>query len=167
MSDIASNNTGSNEFTITRSKGFSYITYLNIVSKISFDDDAAGIETAKNWFYFIKGKPRPMNIDYKTITNVEVKTTFSFWDLLFSILFLIMFISSHEIWLLVFTAVFVFCSYGKNVVISRNNGPKIIIPADGIGSDKVLINNICDKIKAKCPNITESSDSSNSSVVKR
>lgn len=144
-----------NEFVITRSKGFSYITYLKIASKVIFGDDAVNIETTKNWFYFIKGKPRSMNVDYKTITNVEVKTTFAFWDLLFSVFFFISFISSQEIWWLVLIAIFMFCSFGKNVVISRNNGPKVLIPADGIGSDKDLLKNICESFEKRITNASE------------
>jgi hypothetical protein len=143
-----------NEFVITRSKGFSYITYLKIVSKVVFGDGAVAIETAKKWFYFIKGKPKSINVDYNAIASVELKTAFAFWDLLFSMIFLIMFVSSHEIWWLVLIAVFIFCSFGKNIVISRNNGPKIIIPADGIGSDNELIKNICGFFEKKVPGIT-------------
>jgi hypothetical protein len=148
-------NSGGNEFVITRSKGFSYVTYLNISSKVLIGDNEAVIETNKKWLYFIKGKQKTVSLDYKSITNVEVKTMFAFWDLLFSILFLFAFISSLDIGWLVFFAVFMICSFGKNIVISRNNLPKVIIPADGIGSDKELIKNVCDGIRAKMPDIGE------------
>jgi hypothetical protein len=158
MADQKSNeeqNQKVNEFVMTRSKGFSYLAYLNIVSKISFGDNEATIETDKKWLYFIKGKQKTVSFDYKSIANVEVKTVFAFWDLLFSILFLIAFFSTHELWLLALIAVFMLCSFGKNIAISQNNLPKIIIPVDGIGSDKQLIKNICEAIKTKAVNLQE------------
>jgi hypothetical protein len=146
-------NQNENEFVIRRNKGFSNITYLSIVSKIVMGDNAATLETSKRWIYFIKGTPRTISIDYNSITSIEVKTIFSFWDLIFAVFFLIVFISTLEIWLLALIVLFLLCSFGRNIEISRNNRRKIIIPADGIGSEKQVIMNICDVIRSKAANI--------------
>jgi hypothetical protein len=161
-----------NEFVITRSKGFSYLTYLNIISKILIGDNEVTIETNKKWFYFVKEKRKTVSIDYKSITNIEVKTIFAFWDLLFSILFLFAFISSFDIWWLALIIIFLICSFEKNIIISLNNFPKIIIPADGIGLDKELIKNICEAFKMKTMAFegsvsekTESEDANKSNIL--
>lgn len=152
---IEKDGSGENKLVITRSKGFSYLTYLKISTGILLKDNEATIETNKKWLYFIKGKQKTVSLDYKTITNIEVKTVLAFWDLLFAMLFLVTFVSSKDVWLLIIFAVFLICSFGKNIVISRNNLPKVIIPADGIGSDKEVIKNICDDIRARMPDIGE------------
>jgi hypothetical protein len=140
-----------NEVAITRHKGFSYVTYLKIFSKIIFGDTGINVETKKDWFYFIKGKPKTISVNYNEITKIEVKTVFAFWDLLFSIILLIALLAEFEIWLLVVFVIFLLCAYGKSINISLANGLKVKIPADGIGSDKALIKTIFETIQSKIP----------------
>jgi hypothetical protein len=141
------------DYFISRRKGFSYLTYQIIISKISIGDNEAKVETNKKWFYFIKGTPKTVSIDYKSITGVDVKTMFAFWDLLFSAIFFFAVVLSSDKWWLFTMVIFMLCSFGKNIEISRNGLPKIIIPVDGMGPAKELIKNICEDFKIKMTTI--------------
>jgi hypothetical protein len=119
-----------------------------------FCDNSVNIDTSKKWLYFITGKPKNVLLDYSNISNIEIKTKFAIWDLLFAILFIFVFFLEFDIWWIILAALCAVCSFGKNIIISlQNNTEPIIIPADGIGSDNKLIKNISESIRKRSPNI--------------
>jgi hypothetical protein len=154
MQDTSSQAVTDKEVIITRSKGFWYIMYLKIISRVFFSEESMKIDTTKNWLYFIKGTPSSVSIDYKSIVSLEVKKVFGIWDLIFAGIFLINWLFFDlDIWWLLLTALFVLSAFGKSIIISLNNNLKVIIPADGLGIDTQLIKQICDQVKAHAPQV--------------
>jgi hypothetical protein len=137
-----------NEIEFSKTKGFSYINYCTIKTAVTFNENDVSLNKSTKWFYVFGGKPNPTTIDYNSIENVEVKTHFSIGDLIFALFFFVMWPVTGEIWLAAFTLVFLFCSYGKNIIITRKDSVKTIIMSEGLGQgDELAL--FCKKMSEK------------------
>jgi hypothetical protein len=127
-----------NEFEFSKTKGFSYINYCTKTSKVVLEESGLTVNLSSKWFYFIKGKNKAAKVDYQSIDRVESKVHFSFWDLLFGLVFIVFLIISQEIVWLVLAAIWLFCAFGKNIVIRLKNGLNVVIMSEGIGQQKEI-----------------------------
>jgi hypothetical protein len=122
-----------NEFTFSKTKGFSYGSYCTKTSKVVLEEKVITVNQKSDWFYFIKGKNKTAIVDYGSIDKIEAKVHFSFWDLIFGLAFLLFFIISQEFPWLIATAVWLFCGFGKNIIIRLKNGSRVVIMSEGFG----------------------------------
>jgi uncharacterized membrane protein len=127
-----------NEFEFSKIKGFSYFNYCTKISKVVLEESGLTVNRNSKWFYFIKGKNKTAAVNYTSIDKVESKVHFSFWDLVFGLVFLLCLIISHEITWLIFAAVWLFCAFGKNIIIRLKNGSNVIIMSEGFGQQKEI-----------------------------
>jgi hypothetical protein len=76
---------------------------------------------------FFKGKPKTDTVEYQSIEKVEVKTNFSKGDLISGIIIAIISICTLQIYGLLVTALLLFCSYGKQIVITRKDSSRVFL----------------------------------------
>jgi hypothetical protein len=132
-----------NEITFTKTKGFGSINYAVVVSKVNVGETGFSVERT-NKVLFFKGKPKAATVDYGSIAKVEVKTNFAKGDLIsgivigiLAVIFALTGAFGEEgpgiLPGLIIIAVMVFCSYGKNIVITRKDSSNVVIMSEGIG----------------------------------
>jgi hypothetical protein len=127
-----------NEFEFSKTKGFSYINYCTKTSKVVLEENGLSLNRSSKWFYFIKGKNKTAKVDYQSIDKVESKVHFSFWDLSYGLVFLVFLAISQEIGWLVLAAIWLFCAFGKNIIIRLKNGLNVVIMSEGFGQQKEI-----------------------------
>jgi hypothetical protein len=127
-----------NEFEFSKAKGFSYINYCTKTSKVILEENGLTVNMSSKWFYFIKGKNKTAKVDYQSIDKIESKVHFSFWDLLFGLVFLGILAISQEITWLVPAVIWLFCAFGKNIIIRLKNNSNVVIMSEGIGQQKEI-----------------------------
>jgi hypothetical protein len=128
-----------NEFEFSKTKGFGSMNYGVISSKIVLHETDFTIENKSRWFFFIKGKGLTETIPYESLDSVEVKTNFAKGDLISGIIIFLIALFTSQYWGLLFVAMLVFCSYSKNIVISKkNSSSKITILSEGIGENETI-----------------------------
>jgi ACR3 family arsenite efflux pump ArsB len=66
-------------------------------------------------------------VEYQSIEKVEVKTNFSKGDLISGIIIAIISICTLQVYGLLFTALLLFCSYGKQIVITRKDSSRVFL----------------------------------------
>jgi general stress protein CsbA len=94
------------------------------------------------WFFLIRKKQKTETIPYEKIDKIEVKTNFAKGDFISAVIVLLISLITAQCWGLIVTAILVFCSYGKNIVITRKDtSSNVIIMTEGFGeTEKVTIN---------------------------
>jgi len=134
-----------NEVVFSKTKGFSYINYAILTTKALFNETSVLVERV-NKILFFKGKPKTDTVEFNTIESVVIKNHFSKGDLISGIIIgllaIIIGASSEEgsvifIGLLV-TAFLVFCSWGKNIVITKKNGEKINLLCEALSQSEEI-----------------------------
>jgi hypothetical protein len=119
-----------NEFDFEKVKGFGAYNFVWHNTKVLVEETDLSVEHIRKILFF-KGKPDKTIVNYNDLDRVELKGYFSKADLISGILIGIISIATMQIWGLLFTAFLVFFSYGKNVVIVRKDGSKVIIRYGG------------------------------------
>ncbi|MHC6202833.1 hypothetical protein ACYULU_06525 [Breznakiellaceae bacterium SP9] len=150
-----------NEFEFSKAKGFSYINYSIKTSRVVLEENGVTVNRSSKWFYFIKGKNKSATVDYKSIDKVESKVHFSFWDLLFGLAFLVFLVLSLDKTWLVLALIWLFCAFGKNIVIRLKNGSNIVIMSEGIGQQK-KIDRFMELLNERLESVSTESASENS-----
>lgn len=146
-----------NEMAFSKTKGFGNINYAVAGTKVNFGETGLSIEQT-NKVLFFKGKPKTSVVDYGSIAQVEVKTNFAKGDLISGIIIGVFAIilaltgafGEEGTGILagpIIIAVFVFCAYGKNIVLTRKDSTKVVIMSEGFGQG--------DEIEAFRKNLTE------------
>jgi hypothetical protein len=104
-----------------RAKGFSYFTYKYIETDILLTSEELKISTCNNWFGIFKRPILDSSLPLGHIYKVGRVTSFSFWDTLFAVVFLLSGIFGHWSWL-VLSALFFFCARGEHIEVWHTNG---------------------------------------------
>jgi hypothetical protein len=137
-----------NEIVFSKTKGFGQINYGAVTTKALFDENSISVERIGKILFF-KGKPKIDVVEFGTIENVEVKTHFSKGDLISGIvlgLLVIIFAfvgedapNIYNVFVgLVIIAALLFCSYGKNIVITKKDSTKVGLLSEGIGAGEEI-----------------------------
>jgi hypothetical protein len=142
------------EFQFSKVKGFGSLNYGSRISKVILDKTELLVESVGK-FLFFKGKSKKDTTEYSAIDKVEVKVNFAKGDLISAIICLILtivFWGETGFYGIFVVALLVFCSYGKNIIITKKDNSKIIIMSEGFG-EKKNIDDFCklldEKIKSK------------------
>jgi hypothetical protein len=122
-----------NEIVFTKTKGVGAYNFGKITSSAIFNDTGLALSSGSKWIGFIKGKQKSANIEYQAIDMVEIKTHFSKGDLISGIIIGIISIVTVQLWGLLFVALLLFCSYGKNIIVTGKNLSKFILMSEGFG----------------------------------
>ena len=129
----AETNIDSNELEFRRMKGIGIVYYSIVTSKVVFEENRFLVERLRKIFY-VKGKTQNDAVDYGSIEKVEVKTNFALIDLIYGLVIGgICLVGGEVLWGLVALALFLFCSYGKKITVTRKDASKMVIQSDGIG----------------------------------
>ena len=147
------------EVVFTKTKGFGSANYGSVTTKAVFGGTGVSVERVSNVLFF-KGKPKTDLVDYQSVEKVEIKTHFSKGDMISGIIIGVLVIliaiaggygeDAGGVILIgpLVVALMLFCSYGKNIVISKKNSTKVNLLAAGFGqSDE--IETFCRKLEEK------------------
>jgi hypothetical protein len=115
-----------NEFEFSKTKGFGAYNYGVVTTKAIAGETGLAIERIGKVLFF-KGKPKTDTVEYQSIEKVEVKTNFSKGDLISGIIIAIISICTLQVYGLLFTALLLFCSYGKQIVITRKDSSRVFL----------------------------------------
>jgi len=137
-----------NEFVFSKTKGVGSVNYGTVTTKAIFNETSVLVERISKVLFF-KGKPETNNVEYNAIESVAIKTHFSKGDLISGIILGVLAIifaltgafGEEGPGILVgpiIIAVMVFCSYGKNTVITKKNGDKINLLSEGFGQSEEI-----------------------------
>jgi hypothetical protein len=141
MTDLngqAVQNPAAKEFKFSKVKGFGSVNYGRRISKVVMDTTILSVESVGKIFFFT-GKSKTYTAEYSSIDKVEVKKNFAKGDLISAIICLILTIAFWEengFYGLFVVALLVFCSYGKNIIITKKDKSKIPIMSEGFGEKK-------------------------------
>ena len=126
-----------NEVVFSKTKGFCSMNYGSVTTKALFNETSVLVERV-NKVFFSKGKPKTDTVEYNAIESVVIKKHFSKGDLISGIIIgVIPMFTGFLIPLGLFIIAFmVFCSYGKNIVITKKNGEEINLLGEGFGQSE-------------------------------
>jgi hypothetical protein len=119
-----------NEFGFERVKGFGGYNFVWHNTKVLAEETGLSVAHTKK-IMFGKGKTDTTVVNFADLDHVESKGHFSIGELIAGILIAIISIVTVQIWGLLITAFLVFFAYGKNIVIVRKNGSKVIVQCGG------------------------------------
>ena len=149
-----------NEMVFTKTKGFERVNYAVVTSKVNMGDTGLSVERTTKVLFF-KGKSQTSTVDYGSIARVDVKTHFAKGDFISAIVFGVICTifaiagegESGEVWFdilvaLAGVAALIFCSYGKNIIITRNDSSKVVIMSEGFW-EKNARKDFCGKLAEK------------------
>jgi len=127
-----------NEVVFSKIKGFGSINYGSVTTKALFDETSVLVERIGRVLFF-KGKPKTNTVEYNAIESVAIKNHFSIGDLISGIIcFVLGIVFDQFIVGLIVLAVLVFCSWGKNVVITKKNGGKINLLSEAFAQSEEI-----------------------------
>jgi hypothetical protein len=137
-----------NEIVFSKTKGVGSINYGSVTTTAAFGETSLSVERIGKVLFF-KGKPKQDVVEYAEIAGAEVKTHFSKGDLISGIILGVLAIIFAATGAFgeegpgilvgpVIIAVMVFCSYGKNIVVSRKNGSTVTLLSEGFGQKEGL-----------------------------
>jgi hypothetical protein len=120
-----------NEFDFEMVKGFGAANFIWHKTKVFVEETYLSIEHSKKIFI---SRPKIDNatVNYNDLERIERKSYFSKGDLISGIIIGIIGIITMQFWALLFTALLVFFSYSKNIVIVFKNGLKFTIMNGGL-----------------------------------
>ena len=127
------------EYTFDKGRMLGRVTYKRIHTEVSVIDTGLRIKkTTKK--VFRKAKEEEQFIPFEQITYAKIHTTLDYWDTLYGVCFvLIGFL--YNLAALLLAAVFFWCGYGKQVVLTLRNGAKYSIPYSfGKNESTALVN---------------------------
>jgi hypothetical protein len=119
-----------NEFEFEKVKGFGVYNFVWYNTKVVVGETSFSVEYVRKILFF-KGKPSTVVINFDDLDRVERKNHFSKSDLISGIIIAIISIVTMQFWGLLVTAFLVFFSWGKNIVVFRKGGSKIVIQCGG------------------------------------
>jgi hypothetical protein len=119
-----------NEFDFEKVKGFGAYNFVWHNTKVVAEETNFSIEHIRKIMFF-KGKPDLAVVNYGDLDRIEWKGHFSKGDLISGIIIGIISIATGQLFGLLFTALLVFFSYGKNITIIRKDGTKVVILCGG------------------------------------
>lgn len=113
-----------NEFDFEKTIGFGRANIGAHLTSVFVNSDSIEIKKQKKIFFSIKDKGTE-TIPYNSITNISIKNNFSLGDLISGIVvFLVAAITGQIVIGLVIFAVLLFCSWGKKIVLEKNDSNK-------------------------------------------
>jgi hypothetical protein len=115
-----------NQFEFSKTKGFGAYNYGEVTTKAVAGETSLAIERIGKVLFF-KGKPKNDTVDYQSIEKIEIKANFSKGDLVSGIIIAIISICTLQIYGLLFTALLIFCAYGKQIVITRKVSSRVFL----------------------------------------
>ncbi|MDR2758404.1 MAG: hypothetical protein LBB78_03395 [Spirochaetaceae bacterium] len=119
-----------NEFAFEKVKGFGAYNFVWHNTKVFVEETSLSVEHIRK-ILFSKGKPDTAAVNFSDLDRIERKGHFSKGDLISGIIIGIISIATGQLYGLLFTALLVFFAYGKNIVIVRKDGSKVIIQCGG------------------------------------
>jgi hypothetical protein len=119
-----------NEFDFEKVKGFGAYNFVWHNTKVLVEDTGLSVTHTRK-IMFSKGKPDKAVVNLSDLDHVEWKGHFSKGDFISGIIIAVISIVTLQIYGLLVTAFLVFFSYGKNIVIVRKDGSKVIIQCGG------------------------------------
>ena len=139
-----------NEFDFAKVKGFGAYNFVWHNTKVMVEDTSLSIEHTRKIMFF-KGKPDNAVVNYSDLDRIEQRGHFSKGDLISGIIIGIISIATLQVYGLIFTALLVFFSYSKNIVITRKDGSKVTILNGGplSGGDQVEFDRMIPMITTK------------------
>ena len=127
-----------NEVTFSKTKGFGSINYGSVTTKALFSETSVLVERIGRVLFF-KGKPKTDTVEYNAIESVAIKNHFSIGDLISgAICFVLGIVFDQFIFGLIVLAVLVFCSWGKNIVLTKKNGGKINLLSEAFAQSEEI-----------------------------
>jgi hypothetical protein len=136
------NQTKHEEFSFVWDGGFSYLTYLKKKSNVTLTNQKLVINTQN----FILGAfPNRLKTTELALTNIKALSTGSrinWFDLVFSVLFVIITLISMKFWPLVLTVIFVLHTFNTNIFITDKFSNRIIIPTNSKNSATQFVQKI-------------------------
>jgi hypothetical protein len=122
--------TAPNEFVFEKVKGFGAYNFVWHNTKALVEETSLSVVHTRK-IVFGKGKTDSSVVNFSDLDRIELKGYFSKGDLISGIIIAIISIITGQAWGLLATAFLVFFSYGKNIIIVRKDGSKIIIQCGG------------------------------------
>lgn len=115
------------EFSFVWNGGFSYLTYLKKKSTVIISEQHLQINTQNFYLGVIPARPRTTELSFHNVREVALASEINWFDLVFSILFLIATLITMKFWFLVLTAIFLLCTFNTSVRITDSLGNRIRI----------------------------------------
>lgn len=119
-----------NEFGFEKVKGFGPYNFVWHNTKVLVEETSLPIAHTRK-VMFGKGKTDTSVVNFADLDRIEWKGHFSKGDLISGIIIGIISIATGQMYGLLFTAFLIFFSYGKNIIIVRKDGSKVIIQCGG------------------------------------
>lgn len=122
---------GTNEFEFEKTKGFGTLNFVWHNTRIKLEDTNLSINHKRKLFLSSWKDMESASINYDNLDKIERKGHFSKGDLIAGIFIGIMSLVTLQLYGLLFAAFLIFFAYGKNIVIFRKDGSKMIIQNGG------------------------------------
>ncbi|SFM25354.1 hypothetical protein SAMN03159341_12263 [Paenibacillus sp. 1_12] len=131
MSNQNSNQTGNppEEFSFEWNGGFSYLTYLKKKSTVTVTDQHLHIKAQNFLLGIFPTHPRITELPLTHVRGLSIASKINWFDLVFSILFVIVTLITMSFWPLVLTIVFILCTFNTSIYITDHLGNRIEIPS--------------------------------------
>jgi len=108
--------------------GFSYLTYLKVKTDVTLSDQRLVINTKNHVLGAFPGRQKTTEIALANIKSLSVAAKIDWFDLVFSILFVVVTFISMSFWPLLLTAFFAWRTFNTCICITDRNGSKVRIP---------------------------------------
>ena len=116
-------------YTFVHRRNFSYLTYATIVTDVEFAVKGIRIKQKGSKFAFVGRYAVDQSLDFESIKEVVIKKTMEPWDLVFSIVCLVMVVASP--WWLLGALIFAKSGYGRRMMIYTAS-ERVVIPCNEI-----------------------------------
>lgn len=122
--------------------GFSYLTYLKVKTDVTLSEQRMLINTKNYILGAFPGGSKTSEVTLANIKGLSVSSKINWFDLVFSILFVIVTFISMKLWFLLLTAFFIWRTFNTCISITDHHGNKIRIPT----GSKASANNFVQKV---------------------
>jgi len=129
--EVKEGESNANKFEFEKVKGFGAANFVWHNTKVLAEETSLSVEHTRK-ILFVKGKPNRATVNYSDFDRIELKNHFALSDLISGIIIGIVSIVTLQLWGLLFTALLVLFSYGKNIVIVRKDGSNVTIQSGGL-----------------------------------
>lgn len=133
---------GTGGFSFVWNGGFSYITYLKKKSDVAILSDKLKITVQNFILGAFPNSPKSMEVAFSNIKSVSLSSKINWFDLVFSMLFIIVTLISMSFWPLLLTALFLWRTFNTCVSITDHQGNIIRI----LTGSKAVANDFVQKV---------------------
>lgn len=122
--------------------GFSYLTYPKVKTDVTLSDQRLVVNTKNYILGAFPGRQKSTEIALANIKSISVSAKINWFDLVFSILFIVVTLFSMSLWPLLLTAFFAWRTFNTCICITDHSGSKVRIPT----GSKTAANNFVQKV---------------------